>query len=144
MSALQRSYKRKQLIVHRPLQFRFVRAMLLVLLVMTASALAAVFSGIWFTLYSFELAEDPRIVALFSTVMWTIVVELILLTPFVCWFAIWLSHKIAGPLVRIRKSLAAMTKGEFNVTLHLREGDALIELADDVNRLAASLRSRMK
>ena len=137
-----RPYRRQHWLVNRGLQFRFVRAMLLVLLLMALAAVVGVYLALWFTLYSFELLQDAYLVALFRTVSWTMVLELIVLAPLVSVFGIRLSHKVAGPLVRIRAALADMAQGRFDIHIKLRKGDALTELAEDINRLAESLRNR--
>jgi nitrogen fixation/metabolism regulation signal transduction histidine kinase len=68
--------------------------------------------------------------------------ELLIVVPFVIWLAVILSHKVAGPLVRIQAALVRMTNGNYDVNLRLRKADALVELAESVNRLAASSRAR--
>ena len=137
-----RPYRRQHWLVNRSLQFRFVRAMLLVLLLMAAAAVAGIYLALWLTLYSFELLQDAYLVALFRTVSWTVVLELIVLVPLVSWFGVRLTHKVAVPLVRIRAALADMAQGRFDIRIKLRKGDALTELAEDINRLAESLRNR--
>lgn len=138
----ERPYRRQQWLVNRGLQFRFVRAMLLVLLVMAAAAILGIFGALQWTMASYELHRDTFIVALFNTVTWTVVLEFIFLVPLVAWVGVRLTHKVAGPLVRIRAILSEMAKGNFNVHIRLRKGDALTDLAEDINRLADFLRSR--
>jgi hypothetical protein len=144
MSALteQRPYRRQHWLVNRSFQFRFVRAMLLVLLVMAVVAILGMYGALQLTIAAYDLRREAFIVALFNTVAWTVVVEFILLVPIVGWIGLLLTHKVAGPLVRIRAVLAEMTKGNFDIHLRLRKGDALTDLAEDINRLAAFLRSR--
>ncbi|MBI4004225.1 MAG: hypothetical protein HY353_04305 [Candidatus Omnitrophica bacterium] len=139
-----RPHRRQHWLVNRSFQFRFVRAMVLVLFVMAAAAVLGIYAAIWFTLYSFELVNDRYLVALFNTVSWTVVLELILLVPVVTWLGILVTHKVAGPLVRIRAALFQMTQGNFDIHLTLRKGDALTDLAEDINRLATFLRSRSR
>lgn len=142
MSVPTRSYRRAHWLVNPELQFRFVRAMLLVLLLMALAAVLGVYLALWVTLYSFELLQDTYLVALFRTVSWTVVLELIVLVPIVSWFGVRVTHQVAGPLVRIRAALADMAQGRFDIRIKLRKGDALTELAEDINRLAESLRNR--
>lgn len=138
---ISQSYRRQRWLVNRPLQLRFVKAMVLVLCVTAAAAVAAVYLAVWVTLSSFELSHDPLIVSLFNTVCWMIVLELLLVTPLVVWFGVRLTHKVAGPLVRIDAALHRLARGDFNVHLTLRRGDSLVELADAINALAATMRS---
>jgi len=116
--------------------------MLLVLLLMAVAAVLGIYLATRVTLYSFELLQETYLVALFNTVSWTVVLELIVLVPIVSWLGIRLTHKVAGPLVRIHAALSEMSQGNFDIHIRLRKGDALGELADDINRLAAFLRSR--
>jgi len=56
--------------------------------------------------------------------------------------AILVSHKIAGPLVRVKKALRQMIDGDYNIFLRLRERDQLKDVADQINKLAASLKRK--
>ena len=138
------TYKRRQFLVNRPLQLSFVRAMLLILLLMASAALVAMRMAVHVTLFTYELSNDALLRALFDTVFWIIVLEMVFLAPFVIWMGILLTHKVAGPLVRIHAALAQMTEGRFDIHISLRKGDALVELADAINRLALSLRNRLR
>jgi hypothetical protein len=44
------------------------------------------------------------------------------------------SHRIAGPLYRMRQDLGEVASGNRQKRIKLREGDYLTELADDINR----------
>jgi len=137
-----RPYQRRHLIVNRPLQYRFIGAMLLILVALTAIGLVTVYLTLWMTLRAFGLEHDAVAVALFTTVWWSLTMELLVVAPFVIWMGVMLTHKIAGPLVRIQAALARMTNGHYDVHLRLRKRDALVELAEGINRLAESLRMR--
>jgi len=137
-----RSYRRRTVIVDRTFQFRFVGVLLALLFVLTFGALVSVYLALWYTLYTFELLNDSVTVSLFTTVGLMVALELLLIGPFVAWMGILLTHRVSGPLVRIQAALSQMREGQFDVHLTLRKGDALVELAESVNRLAASLRDR--
>ena len=116
--------------------------MLLILLALSGIALATVYLTLWVTLQTFGLAHDPVTIALLTTVGWSLALELLVVAPFVVWMGVVLTHKVAGPLVRIQTALVRMTNGNYDVNLRLRKTDALVELAEGLNRLAASLRAR--
>lgn len=137
-------YRRRKVLVNRPLQMPFVKAILLVLFTMALASVVAVQLAIRMTLAAYELTNDPLAVGLFSTAFWIIMLEFLVLTLVVGWGGILLTHKVAGPLVRIRAALAQLTEGRFDIRVTLRKGDALNELADDINRLAESLRARIR
>lgn len=136
------TYKRRRLIVNPAFQYRFVGIMLLVLFLLTAGALASVYLSLWMTLQTFDVAKEPLAVAQLSTVGLLATVQLLVLAPVVIWIGIRLTHKVAGPLVRIHAALQQMAQGDFNVRLTLRKGDSLVELAEAINVLADALRAR--
>ena len=137
-----RPYRRRQWIVNRALQFHFIGVMLLILCALTLAALAGVYSALWITLNLFDLLDDPVSISLFTMVGLIVVLELLVVAPIVGWIGIGLTHKVAGPLVRIQAALTKMSEGDFDVHLTLRKGDMLGELANLINRLSTSLRNR--
>lgn len=116
--------------------------MLLVLLLMTVAALGSVYLALWMTMRTFDVMSEPLAVAELTTVGLMVTMELLLLAPVVIWVGIRLTHKVAGPLVRIHAAVQQLAHGDYNVHLTLRKGDSLIDLADAVNHLAETLRTR--
>ena len=139
-----RSYHRRRLLVNRTLQLPFVRAWIIVLFAMSAATLVAVFIAIRLTLATYELSNDALAAGLFNTVFWFVMVELVVLIPFVVWLGVWLTHRVAGPLVRIQAALAQMVAGDYQVQLRLRKGDMLQDLAEAINRLARETHRRSR
>jgi len=129
-------------LVDRSLQYRFVRVMLIMLLFMGGTALGSVYFALWSTLRTFELSGDPLTVALFTTVWVTVTLAMLFIAPFVVVMAVLITHRIAGPLVRIKAALEQMAHGDYNVRLTLRRGDSLMDLAKLINRLADVLRNK--
>lgn len=58
--------------------------------------------------------------------------------------SIFVSHKIAGPIYRFEKSAKAIEGGDLTPKFKLRKGDELKELADALDKMTASIRSRIK
>jgi len=123
-------------------QFQFIGVLLLVLVVLTIAALASVYVALWMALHTFGLVDDPVAVALMSTVGIVVTIELLIVAPLVVLIGVRLTHRVAGPLVRINAALQQMVRGDFNVHLRLRRGDSLVEVAEAINNLAAACRSR--
>ena len=144
MAASGESYQRRQFLVNRPLQMRFVRAMLAIVVATCASSMLATYAAVRFTLAAYDLTQKEFFLALLGTTAWIFLLELLAITAIVTWVGIRLSHKVAGPLVRIHATLVNMANGQFDVNIRLRKGDELNEIADDINRLAAYLRGRVK
>lgn len=135
-------YKRRRLVVNPTFQYRFVGVMLLVLLLMTVGTLASVYLALWMTMRTFDVANEPLAMAELTTVGLMVTMELLLLAPVIVWVGIRLTHKVAGPLVRINAAVQQLAREDYNVHLTLRKGDSLVELADGINQLADVLRAR--
>ena len=60
---------------------------------------------------------------------------LFMLLPIILWDALRLSHRIAGPILRVRRQLVQINSGEPFSELHFRDSDFWQEMADQVNRL---------
>jgi hypothetical protein len=56
--------------------------------------------------------------------------------------ALRFAHKIVGPLYRIRKTIEAVVAGEQVELIHLRKGDFLVELKDEINEMLKILEQR--
>ncbi len=138
----QGGYHRRQWIVNSSFQYRFVGIMLLMLLLLTLGALGSLYLAIWITLRMLGIANEPLAVAQLTTAALVMTCELLVIVPVVVWIGIRLTHKVAGPLVRINAALQQMATGDFNIHIKLRKGDSLVELADAINVLAEALRSR--
>jgi sensor histidine kinase YesM len=71
-----------------------------------------------------------------------VIICLLVLVPVMAWDAIRFSHRLIGPLVRFRRTMQSITEGDTVRPIKLREGDHLIELRDDFNRMLESLQRR--
>lgn len=73
----------------------------------------------------------------------TVVVVSLLLGIAVIIVTLFVSHKIAGPLYRLKKSMQALGEGDFS-EINLRKMDQLQELAQEFNRMVGKLKERLK
>lgn len=85
-----------------------------------------------------------RLVAIMRTIDLTLILRLLLMTPLVVIFSIFLSHKVAGPLYRIEKFLKGVANGDLSAKLRLRKGDELQDLAEAINDMTDDLKYRVK
>lgn len=58
--------------------------------------------------------------------------------------SLFMSHKIAGPLYKLRKCIADAKNGNYDVICRFRKYDHFSELADDFNDLMESFKDRQK
>ena len=135
-------YKRTQYLVDRAYQLRFVtRLFLIILLVATASALVSSIL-VWRNTYTpGQTSQEVFIVALVA-ISSTLLIELLLAIPLIFVLGIRQSHRIVGPMNRIKQTLAAIGQGDFSKRITLRQGDALEDLAVAINQMAERLQQR--
>ena len=69
-------------------------------------------------------------------------VLLMVLVPVMAWDSIRFSHRMVGPLVRFRRTMQEIAGGEPVRPIKLREGDYLLEMRDDFNRMLEELQKR--
>ncbi len=66
----------------------------------------------------------------------------LVLLPLVIVDIVRLSNRFAGPLLRLRRSMRALGRGEEVQPIHFRDGDFWNELADDFNAMLARVEDR--
>lgn len=135
-------YVRKQYLVDRAYQIRFVtRVFMVVLAVAVVSSLLSTML-IWFNMYQPDLnAQIPMISSLIAVAA-TLLIELLLAIPIVFFLGIRQSHRIVGPINRIKRTLEAIGNGDFSQRIVLRQGDALEDMAKSINVMCENLARR--
>ena len=71
-----------------------------------------------------------------------LLVILLIFTGFNFWYGVRLSHRIAGPMVQIKRVLERATKGEYKSRIKLRSNDYLHEISDELNLLLEKLENQ--
>jgi hypothetical protein len=66
----------------------------------------------------------------------------LMLLPMVIFDMMKLTNRFAGPVLRLRRCLQELSRGEFQGELRFRDGDYWQELADDFNRVAHVMRQQ--
>ncbi len=89
----------------------------------------------------FAIAEDPtRYVYQHLGPIWQrhwpIYLAIFCLVPLTMWDALRVSHRIAGPVLRIRKQLVRINEGEPFTDLEFRTNDFWQDLAGQINQLS--------
>ena len=134
-------YKRKQYLVDRDYQLRFVTRMFMIVLAVAAASSLIATGLLWRYMYQPDLPQQTLIYCFISVAL-TLLVELLLSIPVVLFVGIRQSHRIVGPLNRIKRTLEAIGAGDFSQRITLRQGDALEDLAKTINQMAEALRQR--
>jgi HAMP domain. len=134
--------KRKNYYIDKHFQTKYMLLTILLLLTYTFAFIIIIFSPSMLTLYlDYPLAEKAaaaRVLLLLHSTVWPGIGGVILLFGAV---SIFISHKIAGPLYRLKRSISQITEGNLDVKIKLRKWDDLKDLAEHVNILAEELRT---
>lgn len=141
-------YRRKQHFIKKGYQARFIFKFCLLVLVgglISTGLLYAMSRGTLTS--SFEnsrLTVESTSVAILPAVVYTNLVTLVLITVATILVALYVSHKIAGPLFRFEKDLSEIAQGDLTKVIRLRRKDEVKDMAETLNRMTASLRERVK
>ena len=140
-----RPFRRTQFLIDR-FQTRILLLHLTYFLALILIFLSSVFLPLIFRLGRTGLPFDERhaVAEQFLSLhahLWPAVLILLLLLGA---HSVFISHRIAGPLVRFRKVLAAVTAGDLSVRLTLRRKDYLVKEAMQVEEMITSLRERIE
>ncbi|MFH0839921.1 MAG: methyl-accepting chemotaxis protein [Candidatus Omnitrophota bacterium] len=83
-------------------------------------------------------------VAIFNKVAVALMKNMFILAVLIFIFAIFISHRIAGPIYRIKSIIRGIGEGKFDTRIALRKNDELHDLADELNKMQENLKSRLK
>ncbi|MDD5195414.1 MAG: hypothetical protein PHQ96_07085 [Candidatus Omnitrophica bacterium] len=81
---------------------------------------------------------------IFPLLIQTLLVVTVISALLVALLTLLASHKIAGPLYRIRKELELVKSGSFLPNFHIRKGDQMQDLADSLFEVVSLLRDKHK
>ena len=135
-------YRRTQYLVDRGYQLRFVtRVFVVVLIVAVVSALIST-GLLWMNMYRPDLEQSTTLIAALIAVATTLLVELLISIPLVYFLGIRQSHRVVGPVNRMKRVLEAIGAGDFSQRIVVRRGDALEDMAKTINGMAERLSQR--
>ena len=130
--------RRKNLLVRHSLQWNYLKLVILAMLAPTLVVTACLYYLIWQTV-AHELAI-PELIAealfpAFKQVNEIMIVGLPIVFGLLIFFALRLSHRLAGPLERIERELEHMARtGDFSKPLQVRPSDHMNDFVSKINR----------
>lgn len=134
--------KRKNYFIEKKFQTKYLLLTIILLLAYTLLFVTIIFAPYILKLYLnyplSEKAEAAKVMLLLHGTVWPWIGGVILFFGAV---SILISHKIAGPLFRMKKTLSQVTQGNLNASIKLRKWDDLKDLADHINLLIEELRN---
>lgn len=138
------SYKRSILLINRAFQLRFAFFSCLWLF-----ALSVVYPLVIYSLFEFflrYLARDPNgppadfVLAMRKDVFFLLVGFHVIFVAVVFLVNIFVSHRIAGPLHKLKRHFAQVKTGHLQDKVVFRKKDHFPEVADEFNEMTAGLR----
>jgi methyl-accepting chemotaxis protein len=133
---------RRNYFIEKKFQAKYILLTILLLLFYTFLFVVLIFSPYIFTLYFdyplAEKAEASRAMLLLHSTIWPKLGLIIFVFSIA---SIFITHKVAGPVYRLKKSIAQVTEGDLSVVIKLRKGDDLKDLAEHINLLIANMRN---
>jgi methyl-accepting chemotaxis protein len=82
--------------------------------------------------------------AIFDKVAFALLKNMAVLSVIIFIFAIYISHRIAGPIHRIKSIIHDIGDGKIDTAIYLRKTDELHDLAEELNKMQENLKSRLK
>ncbi|MHC4607610.1 MAG: hypothetical protein ACYTAF_11900 [Planctomycetota bacterium] len=122
------SYRRRQMVVDRPFQFRF--------LFLCLSVAIAVIAFVCFFIFVMSVATSSTWVQQLNTRLLVGFGIFIVLNGLVLGLvSIVLTHRVAGPTFRLNQCLDSLLQGDLEVRIQVREKDYLQDVTDKLSKL---------
>ena len=133
--------RRRRYIVKPAFQLRYVGLILAVMLLSAVIVGYTIYYNSWVLLGSKLASVYPqgRLVQIFRSVNVRLAINMVFVGVLCAGIGILASHRIAGPIQRMKKFLDDMTGGDYSRRLKLRKHDELKDVAGAMNRLAEKL-----
>jgi methyl-accepting chemotaxis protein len=123
--------RRRQYIIKKGLQFRYIGLVFGLALIASIVTGWTVFATGWYFLGEKLASVYPqgRLIYVLRATNLALIRNLLFI------LGLLFSHKIAGPVYRIEKTLGDISKGNLGLKIRLRDGDELVDLAYTINNL---------
>jgi len=133
--------KRRKYLIDKKFQLRYA-ANTLIFIMIAFFIFTAVFYQVGFVPLLEKLKNvypEARLFIILKGVYKNLVIAFLFLLTVTFAFAVFRSHKIAGPLFRLKGHIHRMSNGDFLNRVKLRKKDELIVLADELNLLSRNI-----
>ena len=138
-------FRRRKYIIQRGLQFRYIGLVFGLALIASIVTGWTVFATGWYFLGEKLASVYPqgRLIYVLRATNIALIRNLLLVSPLIFILGLLFSHRIAGPVYRITKTLEEIIKGNLGLKIKLREGDELVDLAYMINNLTDNINKAM-
>lgn len=133
--------RRRKYLIDRKFQLKYAVSILIFILI-TFFIFTVIFYQVGFLPLLEKLRNvypETRLFIILRGVYKNLIISFLLLLVVALGFAIFKSHKIAGPLFRLKYHIRQMSSGDFSTRVKLRKKDELKILADELNLLSQNI-----
>jgi len=134
---MKKNNARREYYIYREIQFKYIRLtlllMLLVCIIMGYTVSETSLGVLTKTLSKVYPVEGIKEV--YGILNSTLILRLLLMIPVVIVAAMYVSHRIAGPVYRLEKELIQIGEGDLSRRLALRKNDDLKKMANEMNKV---------
>ena len=140
------SNRRSNILPHKDLQYKIVIRILVVALLGIVLVGGIIYLVIWNELTSPAYASGRlSIIQVFDRVHKILFAAVPLAIALIIWLSLFISHKIAGPLVRLNNGLQGLSEGKWpKVPMKFRKGDECHHLADQFNGMVEKVKLQVE
>lgn len=139
-------FRRRRYMIARAFQLKFAGMILVFMFCVTLFTAFTIYYNVW-VLLGGKLANvypQGRLVAILKSANISLFYRMFFLSPLVFILAIVLSHRIAGPIYRMKRDLDEIAAGNYSKRLRLRKTDELKDVAESINNLIDILEEKKK
>ncbi len=132
--------KRKQILVNKDFQLKYVSRIFWFTVGMII--LGGIFSFLFISLIFIKTGLTGYVDEfwlLIKGIFLTMIVQIITAAVFIYWEGLYMTHKIVGPWVRIKKVLEEVGNGNFSLRINLRKADEFHDVASWINHMCDRL-----
>ena len=129
------AFRRKTYLIKKGLQFRYIGIVFALAFLASIVTGYTVFATGW-TLLGEKLASvypQGRLIEVLRAANMALIRNLLFVSPLIFLFPLFFSHRIAGPIYKIEKSIDEIARGNLALKIKLRKGDEFQDLADIMN-----------
>lgn len=90
------------------------------------------------------LGPVPKVVSRFELLFWPLLLLTITQIVIISIYSIFFSHKMAGPIYRMRVSLDRMLSGDYNFIIKVRRTDFFINIVERLEKLRQKILEKSK
>ena len=105
----------------------------------TSESLGGSYRSAIYTIYNLKINIFPLLFSSFYSISILVVV-----TAAIAVISVFFSHKMAGPMVHLERSLETIGAGDLTYSSKLRQGDQLLPISEGINSMVRSLNHRAR